>query len=291
VPIDDAIGGWALIFRLQGNGEMGMDGAIQKIRKRILSERVPLDEDLLKIVDAFPSHSFLKNPAGQNIYLYLTRYVKVLTEYYFDKSIDKVNILDWGCGKGHVTFLLRRFGAKLHSCDIKSDAEDSSFGQETPIIVNGNIDVDPLEHEYILPYKNGTMDVVLSFGVLEHVSYDYQSLLDINRILCNRGLFFCFNLPYRFAWTQNLSHAGGNYYHDRLYHKRQVKELLENSGFDLLDMWHRQLFPKNSIRYPQYHLFERVDQFFTEHTLLKYIATNIEFVASKRDEGRISHGD
>jgi hypothetical protein len=59
---------------------------------------------------------------------------------------------------------------------------------------------------------------------------------------------------------------------------------LNNSGFALLDLWHRQLLPKNNIRYPQYQFFELLDQFFTKYTPLKYLATNIEFVATKIDK-------
>lgn len=125
------------------------------------------------------------------------------------------------------------------------------------------------------------MDVVLSVGVLEHVDNDLESLKEINRILKLGGLFFCFNLPYVFSWTQNLAHIKGNYYHDRLYSKFRVYELLGNTSFELLDMWHRQLLPKNSLKYPAYQFFELLDQFFTEHTPLKNFATNVEFVASK----------
>lgn len=108
-----------------------------------------------------------------------------------------------------------------------------------------------------------------------------NSLVEIHRILRDGGLFFCFNLPYFLSWTQRISHLRGNYYHDRLYRKAQVAALMAQGGFDLLDMWHRQLFPKNSVRYPRYHFFERVDQFLTEYTAFRYLATNIEFVAAK----------
>jgi len=50
---------------------------------------------------------------------------------------------------------------------------------------------------------------------------------------------------------------------------------------ELLDTWYRQLLPKNSVRYPNFRLFERLDQFTTEHTPLRYFATNIEFVSAK----------
>ena len=189
--------------------------------------------------------------------------------------------MDWGCGKGHVAYLLNKLGARSICCDIQSDSSDSRFGQETPILDKNSIFVEPLSHEYELPFEKESMDVVLSFGVLEHVPNDFESLKEINRILKPTGLFFCFNLPYVFSWTQNLSHIMSNPYHNRLYSKSHVCELLKKTGFDLLDLWHRQLLPKNSIRYPRYQFFESLDQFITEYTPFRYIASNIEFVASK----------
>jgi len=73
----------------------------------------------------------------------------------------------------------------------------------------------------------------------------------------------------------------GDNYHDRLYTKSKVKCLLRETGLELQDIWHRQLFPKNSVRYPIYHTFEALDQMLARFTPLKYLATNIEFVASK----------
>jgi hypothetical protein len=75
-------------------------------------------------------------------------------------------------------------------------------------------------------------------------------------------------------------HMRGDFYHDRLYSKGRVKRLLGDADFGLLDIWHRQLFPKNTFRYPAYRMFESIDQFLSRATWLKYLATNIEFVAS-----------
>ncbi|MBU2593897.1 MAG: class I SAM-dependent methyltransferase [Candidatus Edwardsbacteria bacterium] len=235
----------------------------------------------MSIIKDHPTHGFLQNPAGQNVFLYLTKYVRDFTESYFSRDIGQLSILDWGCGKGHVTYLLRKLGARPISCDLKCDRGDSSFGQDVPIIIDQGLRVEPLKHEYLLPFDNASMDIVLGFGVLEHVPYDTNSLMEINRILKQGGIFFCFNLPYILSWTQRLCRLRGDYYHDRLYNKRKVNTMLSTSGFDVIDMWHRQLFPKNTIHYPKYKLFERMDHFLTEYTPLKYFATNIEFVAAK----------
>lgn len=141
--------------------------------------------------------------------------------------------------------------------------------------------MDPLLHPYEIPYPDAHFDVVLSFGVLEHTPYDDKSMTELYRILKPGGLLFVFNLPYYLSWTQRLSRATGDDYHDRLYTKDRVSSLASESGFFILDCWFRQLLPKNSINYPCFRTFERMDQWLTSYTFLKFFATSIEFVALK----------
>ena len=257
-------------------------GSVRSLRIKTFSNRWPLDPEITAISATLASHSFLHNPAGQYLYIYLTRFVKALAQERFQRPFSEISVLDWGCGKGHVTKLLSDLGPKqMESCDVISEKEDSAFGQETPILKRFNIKVQPLEHEYILPYADNTFDVVLSVGVLEHVPKDRASLAEIKRVLKPGGLFFCFFLPTDLAWTQKLAHLRGDFYHDRFYNERLIKEMLTSTGLELVDVWYRQLFPKNSVHYPYFRFFEGVDQLLTEHTPLRVFATNIEFVSAK----------
>jgi SAM-dependent methyltransferase len=258
------------------------DNAVRSLRKQVFSKHWPLNPGISAASATVASHYFLRNPAGQYLYIYLTRFVKALCEEQYKRPFGDLRILDWGCGKGHVSKLLMDLGAKqLQSCDIVSEKEDSAFGQETPIIKQFDIEVTPLEHEYILPYDDATLDVVLSVGVLEHVLNDGASLAEITRVLKPGGLFFCFFLPTDLSWTQKLAHWRGDHYHDRFYNEKSIHELLKSAGLRVLDVWYRQLFPKNSVAYPNFRLFERIDQLLTENTPLRYFATNIEFVSIK----------
>jgi SAM-dependent methyltransferase len=254
-----------------------------KLRHRVFATRFPLDGHLAELARRTPSHSFLANPASHNSYLFLLHYLKAFSECHLQKESCSLRILDWGCGKGHCTYLLRNFGFNVVSCDIERSADDSAFGQETPIIAAENIEVIPLRDAVKLPFESESMDIVLSMGVLEHVNNDLESLQEINRILRPGGLFFDFFLPFVGSWTQYVMRSKGDNYHDRLYTKSKVRSLLKESGFELQDIWHRQLFPKNTVRYPMYHAFESLDQMLVRFTPLKYLATNIEFVASRTD--------
>jgi SAM-dependent methyltransferase len=255
---------------------------VRLLRTRIFSEHWPLDQEIRETAATLPSHSFLANPSGQIPYVYLTRFIKALSEKHFGCPFGELTVLDWGCGKGHVSKLIRDLGPKqLDSCDIMSDRGDASFGQEVPLIERFGIHVRPLQHEYVLPYESATFEVLLSFGVLEHVPNERASLAEVFRVLKPGGVFFCFFLPTALSWTQYISRRQGVNYHDRLYTEGKVNELLRSTGLDLLDMWYRQLLPKNSVHYPNFRLFEKMDQFMTEHTPLRYFATNLEFVAVK----------
>jgi len=260
-----------------------MDLAVRSLRLEAFSTDWPLDPEITSIASQVPSHSFLSNPSGQFVYIYLTRFVRAASEKVFNRPFSSLSVLDWGCGKGHVSKLLRDLGpGSLESCDIASSDEDSAFGQDTPIIQKFNIPVTPLNHEFHLPYNESAFDVVLSVGVLEHVPDDKASLNEIKRVLKPGGLFFCFNLPTALSWTQKIAHFRGNHYHDRLYSEHRINLMLSAVGMDLIDLWYRQIFPKNSIHYPSFRFFEKVDQFVTFHTPLRIFATSIEFVASKR---------
>lgn len=254
-----------------------------KLRRQCFATQVPLDDRLVELARNTRSHFFLANPASHNSYLFLLNYLKAFSEARFQKKSCCLRILDWGCGKGHCTYLLRHLGFKVVSCDIARGSDDSAFGQETPIIAAENIEVIPLNDTVRLPFESESFDIVLSMGVLEHVENDLQSLREINRILKTGGLFFCFFLPFVGSWTQYIMRSRGDNYHDRLYTKSKVNSVLKESGFELQDIWHRQLFPKNSVRYPKYHAFELLDQVLVRFTPLKYLATNIEFVASRTD--------
>jgi SAM-dependent methyltransferase len=256
-----------------------------EVRKKVFKQAHSLDAELIELARRDPQHGFLTNPSALLIYTYLVEYIRVFSNEWFNGR--PLRILDWGAGKGHITYLLKKHyqgQADVVSCDVAPEElarHDSSFRQATPIIDHTNIKVVPLHHPFQLPFAYESFDVVISMGVLEHVPHDQRSLHEIQRILCPRGLFFCFFLPYRWSWTQQLAHWRGDYYHDRLYDQPQVQRMLTAANFKLIDSWHRQLLPKNSVRYPVYREVEQVDQWLCNYTPLRHLATNIEFVAYK----------
>ncbi len=265
---------------MSAHGSLHIDKRLRSIRARNFRRLGPLDDDLLALVGDDLDNAFLTNPAIHSVYQYLVDYVCDLAAQSFgtERALD---VLDWGSGKGHISYLLQKRGVNVISADRFTASADSAFGQSTPIIDKIGLEIIRLDHDYLLPFDDASFDVVISMGVLEHVPNDRESLKEIRRVLRPSGLFCCFFLPYTLSWTQRLMHLVGNRYHDRLYSVGQVRELLKASDLRLLDLWHRQLFPKNSVRYRGYRRVERVDQWMTDRTPLRLLATNIEFVAMK----------
>src|SRR5262249_10267030 len=150
-------------------------------------------------------------------------------------------------------------GFDVTSCDLQSTASDSAFGQRTPIIEEQAIPVVPLHDDRALPFADASFDLVVSFGVLEHVRDDRGSLREIHRILKPGGRFFFTFLPYWLSWTQHVARLRGDWYHTVLYRAGGVRRMASDAGFRVEGIWHGQLFPKNSL--PHSNAIERLDRF------------------------------
>jgi hypothetical protein len=97
------------------------------IRNEVFCFNWPLDQELTDTASMVSSHRFLQNPAGQYPFIYLTRYVKAVSERQFSLPFSHLSILDWGCGKGHVSKLFRDLSpCRIESCDIQIDKADLS---------------------------------------------------------------------------------------------------------------------------------------------------------------------
>ena len=234
------------------------------------------DPYLERVAREHPTHAMLAGATGLVYERQVERIVRSLTrDCVHDPAVEA---LDWGCGKGHITYLLRRHGLNVTSCDIESDANDSTFGQETPIVDDQAIRVIPLVDAVRLPFPDASFDLVTSFGVLEHVKDDAASLREIRRVLRPGGLFFCSFLPYRGSWTQLAARLAGDGYHDRLYSKAHARALFNDAGLLIRSLEHEQLLPKNTWRWNL--RTDRFDQMLCRLTPLRLIATNLVVAAT-----------
>ncbi len=236
-----------------------------------------IDPYLAQVAARNESHRFLAASTG----LIYQRQVEIIRNLLTAKALEgpSVRALDWGAGKGHITYLLRKCGYDVTSCDVASQNPDSSFGQETPILDDLGVDVVSLADPVVLPFGDSTFDLVTSFGVLEHVFNDVESVREIARVLKPEGLFFCSFLPYKFSWTQLVARQFGDNYHERLYTKARVRNLFASRGLRIERIEHAQFFPKN--KWSPSETLEAIDNAICRYSPLRYFATNLIVVASR----------
>ncbi|MEX2031851.1 MAG: class I SAM-dependent methyltransferase [Dehalococcoidia bacterium] len=144
-------------------------------------------------------------------------------------------LLDWGCGYGQVTQLLREAGVDAVPFDFRPELEEVGVRPlERYPELEAHVSPDPVR----LPFADASFDSVLSCGVLEHVSDPEGSVAEIARVLRPDGRFYVFNLPNRYSYLERVARVLGVYYHgalpdDRVYTTDSASGLLERHGFQV----------------------------------------------------------
>jgi ubiquinone/menaquinone biosynthesis C-methylase UbiE len=154
-------------------------------------------------------------------------------------------LLDWGCGFGQVSALLRAEGVDVVAFDVRPGlvAPTRERLERFPEI-EAHVSSDPVA----LPFETDSFDTVLSCGVLEHVEDPDGSLDELRRVLKPGGIFHVVNLPNRFSYTERIARLLGRYYHgqlpdDRVYTKRRARELFGRHGFELREFRRAHMLP------------------------------------------------
>ncbi len=253
---------------------------LRTIKRRVARPIYPLDTTLIDAATAADGsandiYATIQNPATHFIYRYLSELVVAVLQKQTDRPTEELSILDWGSGKGYVQYFLSQKG--INTVGYETDnfphkAMWEKFNLDVKTSADGS-----------LPFKDKSFDAVIGFGVLEHVPYDYEALKELNRVLKDDGLLFCFNLPNKSGYMHKVAWWRGVRYHDRLYGRTEVRTILKRAGFNTVGKpWFRQLFPKGHMAYPAPRLVEKIDLALTKYTPLCYLATSVEFVARKQ---------
>lgn len=253
---------------------------VNKIRRKTHVATSDFEEDFFRVAnkaasEGRPFYENMTNSSVQGTYRYLCDFVALLAQTNTNKSPRDIKILDWGGGKGMEAYFLTKkgFDVTLFETD---DFPHKDFWREYKLkTVTSNSET--------LPFKNNSFDIIVGFGVLEHVPYDMVALQELCRVLKDSGLLLCFNLPSRTGYLHYIANWRGVKYHDRLYSANEVRWLLKRSGLNIIGRpWHRQIFPKNAVRYKYPKCWEAIDLWLCRYTPLRCIATSLEFVARKQ---------
>ncbi|HEX4466147.1 MAG TPA: class I SAM-dependent methyltransferase, partial [Solirubrobacteraceae bacterium] len=156
-------------------------------------------------------------------------------------------VLDWGCGLGQMSSLLRRRGVDTVAYDYRPDEAD---GKLHPLELRPEVEARFGDDHVALPYADDEFDAALSCGVLEHVADPAGSLRELRRVLKPGGTLYVYKLPNRASWTEWLARRlkGRVFYHgmapyDRLYSLSGARQLLAASGFVVFESRYANLLP------------------------------------------------
>lgn len=194
-------------------------------------------------------------------------------------------LLDWGCGHGQVTDLLRGAGLDVTALDYREDVpSDGYYALDRYPEVSAYLTSDPVR----LPFDDGSFQAVLSCGVLEHVHDPDASLEEIRRVLVPRGTFYVYKLPNRFSYLERIAKLIGLYYHgraphDQVYDMRSAHALLEVHGFRVVESRRANLLPLSisggrlAARFAR--PIWRLNRALSRVPVVNLVATNLELVA------------
>ena len=163
------------------------------------------------------------------------------------------SMLDWGCGLGQMTYLLKRRGFDMTSLDIGAPAKklpDTPLSREVQVIRT----TEPTK----LPFPDRKFDVVLSCGVLEHVEEppacgnEVASLHEIGRILRPGGRLLLYQLPQQYSWVEAITRRLKiGYSHPRRYTVPEITRILKDAGYSVERVSRSGMVPKNLTGLPQ----------------------------------------
>jgi ubiquinone/menaquinone biosynthesis C-methylase UbiE len=141
-------------------------------------------------------------------------------------------VLDWGCGWGQITDLLRKRGVEVESFDYREGEPPHVIRLERFPEITAHVSGDAVA----LPFADDHFATVLSCGVLEHVQFPEASLIELHRVLKPNGRLLIYKLPNRFSYLEAVARILGLYYHgrlphDRVYDRKRIFDLLSRYSF------------------------------------------------------------
>ena len=99
------------------------------------------------------SHNFFIEYKANNI-------VELIKNY---GNIERLKVLDLGCGTGLIDSYLQESIPNLHGCDISSDSINKAKATNPSVVYNSYDGIN-------LPYDDGNFDVVFTVNVMHHVN-------------------------------------------------------------------------------------------------------------------------
>lgn len=157
-------------------------------------------------------------------------YYEHLARYLFASQLVKNKIvLDAGCGSGYGSFILAKYGKtkKVYAIDISQESID--YARYKYFNKNIRFQIDDIEKLYTI--KKKSIDITVSFEVIEHIKNQEKFLNQIKRVLKKDGLFIV-STPNKYTYPD------GNSFHTKELYPEEFFQLLKKS-FKNVSFYHQ----------------------------------------------------
>lgn len=154
-------------------------------------------------------------------------------------------VADLGCGKGHISVLLRDAGYDVIGLDIpEPTGEFNNLSKRLWQIESWRKNAEKYDVSFSLadmrklPIRNGVFDGIVMYAVIEHISHSEfevkETIREVWRTVKNGGYLFIFRCPRRQSYAEKLASILGFPRHDKLYEENELKKLL-SANFTILE--------------------------------------------------------
>jgi len=196
----------------QGGYNSGLCAA--SCRRPFPQERHPLANDSkASTALTFTGERFTPEVRGPIWYEHWHRYAFVAP------LVRGLRVLDAACGEGYGSFLLARVAAQVTGIDISADAVSHArqrYPAENLAFAEGSVTA--------LPLPDASVDVVVSFETIEHLTPQREMLAEFRRVLKSTGILVI-SSPNRPVY--NETGAVENHFHVGELDRAELKALLD----------------------------------------------------------------
>ena len=139
---------------------------------------------------------------------------------------EKGNVLDIGCGMGHLTAMLSSLNPnnEFIGGDLQKAPSWVQFAQYRSSYLVCNA--------LALPFRNA-FDVITVFGAMEHTNDDAEFLREIHGALKPGGLVIILNLPNKWSLSEFGADRMGMWTHENKYTRGYINRLFGDASLDI----------------------------------------------------------